>query len=122
MYSLERQLYQDILVNDGSKDNSQDIIDEYKEKYPDMFFPIIQENQGIGMARNNALQKATGEYIMFIDNDDYIDKDYIAKHVEQLKNNWQKYADAVFLSQQDIVCAPSHDNGVSLRCDLFDGL
>ena len=34
----------------------------------------------------------------------------------------QKYADAVFLSQQDIVCAPSHDNGVSLRCDLFDGL
>lgn len=76
-----------IPVNDGSKDNSQDIIDEYKEKYPDMFFPIIQENQGIGMARNNALEKATGEYIMFIDNDDYIDKDYIAKHVEQLKNN-----------------------------------
>ena len=34
----------------------------------------------------------------------------------------QKYADTVFLAQQDIVCTPSHDNGVSLRCDLFDGL
>ena len=66
-----------IPVNDGSKDNSQKIIDEYKEKYPNIFFPIIEENQGIGMARNNALEKATGDYIMFIDNDDFIDKDYI---------------------------------------------
>lgn len=74
-----------IPVNDGSKDNSQDIIDEYKKQYPDIFYPIIEENQGIGMARNNGLEKATGEYIMFIDNDDFIDKDYIKTHVDEIK-------------------------------------
>lgn len=76
-----------IPVNDGSKDNSQAIIDEYKNKYPNIFFPIVQENQGIGMARNNALEKATGDYIMFIDNDDFIDKDYILTHINELKEN-----------------------------------
>lgn len=76
-----------IPVNDGSKDDSQIIIDQYKEKYPDIFFPIIQENQGIGMARNNAMEKVTGEYIMFIDNDDFIDDDYIITHINQIKEN-----------------------------------
>ncbi len=76
-----------IPVNDGSKDNSQKILDEYKEKYPDIFFPILQENQGIGMARNNALEKVTGEYVMFIDNDDFIDNDYIYSHVKELEND-----------------------------------
>lgn len=76
-----------IPVNDGSKDNSQKIIDEYKEKYPEIFFPIIQQNQGIGMTRNNAMEKVTGEYIMFIDNDDFIDEDYIMSHINQIKEN-----------------------------------
>lgn len=74
-----------IPVNDGSKDGSQKVIDEYKKKYPDIFNPIIQENQGIGMTRNNGLKKATGDYIMFMDNDDYIDNDYIEKHLNEVK-------------------------------------
>lgn len=76
-----------IPVNDGSKDNSQKIIEQYKEKYPDIFKPIIEENQGIGKARNNGLEQASGEYIMFIDNDDFIDNDYIMKHVKELEND-----------------------------------
>lgn len=76
-----------IPMNDGSKDNSQKVIDEYKKKYPNIFFPLSQENQGIGMARNNAMEKATGDYIMFMDNDDFIDEDYIITHVNELKND-----------------------------------
>lgn len=76
-----------IVVNDGSPDNSQVIIDEYVEKYPDIFVSIVEENQGIGMARNNALEKVTGQYIMFMDNDDFIDNDYIITHVNALKEN-----------------------------------
>lgn len=76
-----------IVVNDGSPDNSQAIIDEYVEKYPDIFVSIVEENQGIGMARNNALEKVTGQYIMFMDNDDFIDNDYIITHVNALKEN-----------------------------------
>ena len=110
-----------IPVNDGSKDGSQTIIDEYKEKYPNMFFPIIEENQGIGMARNNALEKATGDYIMFIDNDDFIDKDYISRHIKELEEKqfsvtledypWSRYVSiapwgrlykASFLKENDI--------------------
>ena len=71
-----------IPINDGSKDGSQKVINEYTEKYPRIFFPIEQENQGIGMTRNNGIKKATGDYIMFIDNDDFIDKDYIKTYVD----------------------------------------
>lgn len=76
-----------IPINDGSKDNSQSIIDEYAKKYPKIFFPIIQENQGIGVTRNNAMEKVTGDYILFIDNDDYIDSDYIQTHINQVLEN-----------------------------------
>lgn len=76
-----------IPVNDGSKDGSQKVIDEYKEQYPEIFNPIIQENQGIGMARNNGMEKASGEYLMFIDNDDFIDSDYIEKHIQEIEKN-----------------------------------
>lgn len=74
-----------ITVNDGSKDNSQKIIDEYVEQYPKIFKSIEQKNQGIGAARNNGMKKATGKYIMFVDNDDYIDKDYINTYVNEIE-------------------------------------
>lgn len=78
-----------IVINDGSSDNSQKIIDEYVKKYPKIFISIIQKNQGIGATRNNGLKKATGKYIMFIDNDDYIDNDYFIKHINKvLKNDY----------------------------------
>lgn len=76
-----------ITVNDGSKDNSQKVIDEYKEKYPDNFNSIIEENQDIGMARNNGLKAATSDYLMFMDNDDFIDEDYINTHIKEIEQN-----------------------------------
>ncbi len=62
-----------IVVNDGSPDNSQKIIDRYKEKHPDVFKTFIQENKGQAAARNLGLQYAEGEYISFVDSDDYIE-------------------------------------------------
>lgn len=61
-----------ICINDGSKDNSMDILREYEKKYAGKFNIISQENQGIGPARNNAFKTVTGEYTWFIDNDDCI--------------------------------------------------
>lgn len=66
-----------MVVNDGSTDKSQDIIDEYKKNYPEKIISIEQSNKGVAVTRNESIKKASGEYIMFIDNDDYIDKDYI---------------------------------------------
>lgn len=60
-----------ILINDGSTDNSEKIIKKYKDKRIKYF---KNENQGIGKTRNFGIEKATGKYIMFVDSDDYIDK------------------------------------------------
>ena len=64
-----------IIVNDGSTDKSQEIIDEYVDKYPDLFKSFIKENGGQGLARNYGVGYATGEYIGFVDGDDYIKED-----------------------------------------------
>ena len=60
-----------ILVDDGSTDNSGKICDEYKEK--DTRIKVIhQENQGVSVARNRGIEAAKGEYIYFVDSDDYL--------------------------------------------------
>ncbi len=61
-----------IVVNDGSPDNSQDIIDEYAKKYPEKVRAYIKENGGLSDARNYGIERANGEYLMFVDSDDYI--------------------------------------------------
>ena len=76
MESLVHQTLQDIeiiVVNDGSPDNSQEIIDRYVEEYPDLVQGHIKENGGLSDARNYGLQYATGEYVAFVDSDDYVD-------------------------------------------------
>jgi len=63
--------YELIVVNDGSTDKSENIIRRLSDDYP--FIRLItQENKGLGAARNTGLDKATGEYIFFLDSDDYI--------------------------------------------------
>lgn len=64
-----------IFVNDGSKDNSYNILKKY-EKLDRRIKIINQKNQGSSMARNSGLNIARGKYIGFIDSDDYIDKEY----------------------------------------------
>lgn len=60
-----------LLVDDGSKDSSPEICDRWAEK--DSRVRVIhKENQGAGMARNTGIEAATGEYILFVDSDDYI--------------------------------------------------
>lgn len=81
--SLLSQTYQNlevILINDGSKDNSENIILRKIEKnsVPHIVFRYFyQENRGISSARNKGLEEATGKFIAFLDQDDWIDDDYI---------------------------------------------
>ena len=71
-----------IVVNDGSPDKSQEIIDKYVKKYPDKIKSYIKENGGQGSARNFGLEKAHGEYIGYVDSDDFVQLDMY----EQLYN------------------------------------
>lgn len=64
-----------IVVNDGTPDNSMEIVKEFAVKYN--IEVIEQSNQGLSMARNNGLLKATGRYVWFVDSDDWLQKDSI---------------------------------------------
>lgn len=79
--SLINQTYKDleiICVNDGSKDNSLQILEEYSKK--DSRVKIInQENKGMSAARNNGIKNANGEFIAFVDSDDWLDLNYFEK-------------------------------------------
>jgi len=68
-----------IVVNDGTKDNSQEIIDKYVKKYPKKVKGYIKENGGLSSARNYGLKYANGEYIAFVDSDDYVELDMFEK-------------------------------------------
>lgn len=76
-----------IVVNDGTKDNSQKIVDKYAKKYPDKIKSYIKENGGQGSARNYGLKKATGEYIGYVDSDDFVEKDMYKKLYNKAKEN-----------------------------------
>jgi len=75
-----------IVVNDGSPDNSQEIVDKYAEK-DKRIKRIVGQNEGVSVARNIGLQFATGEYVRFLDADDRIPKDSIKQLVEPMIQN-----------------------------------
>lgn len=72
-----------ICVNDGSTDNSQQILEEYAKK--DKRIKLInQENQGQSVARNNGIEITNGEYIFFLDGDDYLNTDCLEKMINKI--------------------------------------
>lgn len=75
-----------IVVNDDSTDGSLKILQKYKKKYSN-FVIINQKNTGQAIARNNGIKKATGDYLTFLDQDDYLDVDYISTLVNSIEDN-----------------------------------
>lgn len=91
--SISNQSYEEleiILIDDGSTDSSGNICDEYalKEK---RCYVIHQENRGASMARNIGIKKAKGEYIYFMDGDDYMHQDAIKIMHELINTNGKEY-------------------------------
>jgi len=76
-----------ILVDDGSKDSSGKIIDEYQEKYPEKVKAFHKENGGEWSSRTYGLKKAIGEYVGFMDNDDIPEITWAEKLYEAAKKN-----------------------------------
>ena len=88
--SVINQTYNNIeivVLDDGSTDDSWKILLEYKERYPQMVVPIKQKNMGVSKTRNKGINIASGDYLMFIDNDDYLDFDYVEKFLNIILEN-----------------------------------
>lgn len=68
-----------IAVNDGSKDNSLKILEEFQSQYSDRMKVFTTENHGVSHARNYGMTKASGDFILFVDSDDFIEKEMCEK-------------------------------------------
>ena len=94
--SLLSQTLEDIeiiVVNDGSTDKSKEIILDFLESYGNIIYKE-KENEGVAVARNYGLKAASGEYITFLDPDDYIEKDMYEKMYNKAKEE-EEEADLV---------------------------
>lgn len=87
--------YEIILVDDGSKDGSGVICDTFSKEY-DNVKTIHQKNSGLSEARNTGIKNSTGDYLLFVDSDDFIEKNSLSKIVDIL-NSQDKHIDVMFL-------------------------
>ncbi len=75
-----------VCVNDGSTDGSAAILDEYKKKYPNIEV-ITQQNSGLSAARNAGIKAAKGEFICFVDSDDFWEKNVLSDLMAQIERD-----------------------------------
>ena len=88
--SLVAQTYKDfevLIVNDGSTDSSLSICRKYVDMHPGVFRLFSKENGGVSSARNLALENVRGEYVCFVDADDYVHKEYLQRLYDLIVEN-----------------------------------
>ena len=109
--SILEQTYDNIeivLVDDGSTDDSGRLCEEYSEKYENIIV-VHQVNAGLGMARNTGIRNAKGDYICFVDGDDYISKDHVSNLMSRIiqegtdacYGGYQQQKGEVFIEQKN---------------------
>ena len=74
-----------VVVNDGSTDNSLAIVEQVSKEFENITI-ITQKNQGLSAARNAGLQVARGEYVWFVDSDDWIESNCLGRITKKLKD------------------------------------
>ena len=100
LQSLVNQTLEDIeilLVNDGSQDTSEAIAKQFVEKYPNKIIYLEKENGGLSDARNYAIPHAKGEYIAFLDSDDYVETNMYEEMYNKAKKEDLDYVECDFL-------------------------
>lgn len=71
------------MVDNGSQDSNGENCEEYTGKYPHLKI-VHNQNEGLGMARHKGLEHIMGQYVVFVDSDDYFDKEPIEMHYKGL--------------------------------------
>lgn len=114
--SILSQTYKNIeilIVDDGSIDNTRDVVVSYEKLYPGKVRYLSQKNQGPGIARNNGIANANGEYIAFLDADDMWEVDKIKVQVESLESSETmhiSHTDFVYMYKGGIIKPSEYSN------------
>lgn len=82
--NVDEEMFEVIIVNDGTPDNSMHIVETFASKYKNLQI-INQENGGLSRARNAGIYKAIGEYLWFIDSDDWVSDDALERVITMLQ-------------------------------------
>ena len=90
--------YEIVCVNDGSTDGSAKILEEYSEKHPELVRVITTANGGLGAASNNGIKAAKGEYVGFLDSDDYL----VPGAVEEMLDACRSNADLIIFDFNEV--------------------
>lgn len=77
--------YEVIVVDDGSTDSTSGILEEWSSRYPGIVHVLRQDNAGVSAARNAGMEVARGDYIAFVDADDYVESDYVKTSLEAIQ-------------------------------------
>ncbi|WMJ23072.1 glycosyltransferase family A protein [Paludicola sp. MB14-C6] len=94
--------YEILVINDGSTDNSLEILKEYENKFSNKISLITGENRGISAVRNTGIMKSKGEYICFIDSDDYVESTYFSDLYSAITNENADVAVCDFYEWNDL--------------------
>lgn len=130
--SILSQTYPDwelILIDDGSKDNSRIICDEYAQK-DNRIISVHQINAGVSAARNKGIEFSTGDYITFIDSDDWVDSNYLEAFINAsprkgsitycgITSHEQNYIHPYFHYRTDSFCTNLNNAARIIDQDLF---
>ncbi len=96
-----------VLVNNGSTDNSEDIMRDYEKRFPFRRFVIVsQEDRGLAQGRQSGVNNASGDYITFLDADDLVSPDaYRLMYETAIKNN-SEIVEIETVKGDEIICSP----------------
>ena len=129
--SIRQQTFTDIeviLVNDGSTDSSKEICERFCQA--DSRFRLInQENKGQSAARNRGVKESVGQFIMFVDSDDIINKDvlevllpYMKKDVDIVECGMTRNKEEFFLNKTSTIIFEGDAKEAILNCISFDAV
>ena len=125
-----------VIVNDGTKDDSENIIIRYLEKYNNITY-IVKENGGLSHARNVGYTYAKGEYIAFFDSDDYIEKDMYEKLMAKVKEynydivvcdlymEYEQTGKKIYVGsnvEKEYKDVEKDNNGISIRKEIMENI
>lgn len=122
IFNTNKSNFEVIVINDGSKDNTIDVLNKYKNKYPNLLL-IDKENTGVSDSRNIGIKTSSGEYIMFCDDDDIYEPgviDAVSKNISQYNPDYISFGRIDINGKNKYYC--SDNQRIELYEDINDFL